>query len=92
VKSKNFFLTLNLFFTEEQSKSDRPLIGYFSASSEITGTLNEDLNLTALLHLFGAIAVWDYAASAPSVQIDMNPVVRGFAKQTIKCCDMAGKN
>ena len=60
---------------EEFSQSGRPLIGHFAACSEVTSTLNEDLNLTALLHLFGAIAVWDYASAAPSVHIDMNPDV-----------------
>ena len=62
-------------FSEEYSQSGRPLIGHFAACSEVTSTLNEDLNLTALLHLFGAIAVWDYASAAPSVHIDMNPDV-----------------
>ena len=57
------------------SQSGRPLIGHFAACSEVTSTLNEDLNVTALLHLFGAIAVWDYASAAPSVHIDMNPEV-----------------
>ena len=65
-------------FSEEYSQSGRPLIGHFAACSEITSTLNEDLNLTALLHLFGAIAVWDYASAAPSVHIDMNPDVSTF--------------
>ena len=46
----------------------------------MTSTLNEDLNLTALLHLFGAIAVWDYASAAPSVHIDMNPDVSSIHK------------
>ena len=59
------------------SQSGRPLIGHFAACSEVTSTLNEDLNITALLHLFGAIAVWDYASAAPSVHIDMNPEVSG---------------
>ena len=67
-------------FSEEYSQSGRPLIGHFAACSEVTSTLNEDLNLTALLHLFGAIAVWDYASAAPSVHIDMNPDVSSIHK------------
>ena len=73
MKFCEFVLRVN--FLEEYCQSGRPLIGHFAACSEVTSTLNEDLNLTALLHMFGAIAVWDYASAAPSVHIDMNPEV-----------------
>lgn len=55
------------------TNSGRQLIGCFSAASNITGTLNQDLAITALLHRYGALAFWDYAAAAPYVQIAMNP-------------------
>lgn len=48
-------------------------IGCFSAASNITGTLKQDLLITAILHKYGALAFWDYAAAAPYVKIAMNP-------------------
>lgn len=51
---------------------DRPqLIGSFSAASNVTGILTDTTAVSALLHRFGALAVWDYAAAAPYVGIDM---------------------
>ena len=37
--------------------------------------MNDDVSITALLHKYGALAFWDYAAAAPYVKIDMNPQV-----------------
>jgi selenocysteine lyase/cysteine desulfurase len=37
--------------------------------------MNDDVTITALLHKYGALAFWDYAAAAPYVKIDMNPKV-----------------
>jgi selenocysteine lyase/cysteine desulfurase len=53
----------------------RPIIGCFCAASNVTGILNDDLAITALLHSHGALAFWDYATAAPYVNIDMNPRV-----------------
>ena len=51
----------------------RPLIGSFSAASNVTGMLSPVHEIAALLHRHGAIACFDFAASAPYVEIDMNP-------------------
>jgi selenocysteine lyase/cysteine desulfurase len=51
----------------------RRLIGSFSAASNVTGMRSPVHEIAALLHRHGAIACFDYAASAPYVQIDMNP-------------------
>ena len=51
------------------------VIGCFSAASNVTGLLEDDLAVTALLHTYGALAFWDYAAAAPYVSIQMNPKV-----------------
>ena len=40
--------------------------------------MNDDVSITALLHKYGALAFWDYAAAAPYVKIDMNPKVLYF--------------
>jgi selenocysteine lyase/cysteine desulfurase len=52
--------------------ADRPLkIGSFSAASNVTGILSDTRAVGEVLHRHGALAVWDYAAAAPYVDIDM---------------------
>lgn len=52
--------------------ADRPLlIGSFSAASNVTGILSDTRTVAALLHRYGALSFWDYAAAAPYVEIDM---------------------
>jgi selenocysteine lyase/cysteine desulfurase len=52
---------------------DRPMrIGTFSAASNVTGIVTDVDAVTALLHEHGALSFWDFAASAPYVQIEMN--------------------
>jgi len=50
----------------------RPLkIGAFSAASNVTGIMTDTRAISSLLHRHGALAVWDYAAAAPYLEIDM---------------------
>ncbi len=51
----------------------RPRIGSFSAASNVTGLISPVGELAGMLHRHGALACFDYAASAPYVRIDMNP-------------------
>ncbi len=51
----------------------RMRIGSFSAASNVTGMITPVHEIAALLHAHGALACFDYAASAPYVEIDMNP-------------------
>lgn len=51
----------------------RRLIGSFSAASNVTGMISPVHDIAALLHRYGAIACFDYAASSPYVKIDMCP-------------------
>ena len=52
---------------------DRPfIVGSFSAVSNVTGILSDVPGITRTLHDHGALAVWDYAAGAPYLPIDMN--------------------
>lgn len=54
--------------------ADRPLkIGSFSAASNVTGIVTDTCAIASLLHEFGALSIWDYAAAAPYVAIEMNP-------------------
>lgn len=53
---------------------DRPLrIASFSAASNVTGILSDTHAITQLVHKYGALAFWDFAAAAPYVDIEMNP-------------------
>ncbi len=53
---------------------DRPLkIGSFSAASNVTGIVSDTRGITRLLHRYGALSFWDFAAAAPYVRIAMNP-------------------
>jgi selenocysteine lyase/cysteine desulfurase len=48
-------------------------IGSFSAASNVTGMRSPVGEIARLLHAHGAYACFDFAASAPYVEIDMNP-------------------
>jgi selenocysteine lyase/cysteine desulfurase len=52
------------------------LIGSFSAASNVTGISSQTYRITALLHQYGAVSFWDFAAAAPYVSIEMNPQSR----------------
>ena len=52
---------------------NRLRIGSFSAASNVTGLITDVRAIASLLHKHGALACFDYAASAPYVDIDMNP-------------------
>lgn len=54
--------------------ADRPLrIGSFSAASNVTGILSDTRAVSVLLHRHGALSLWDFAAAAPYVAIEMAP-------------------
>jgi selenocysteine lyase/cysteine desulfurase len=57
-----------------EAYADRPLrIGSFSAASNVTGILSDTRAISVLLHRHGALSVWDFAAAAPYVEIEMEP-------------------
>ncbi|MEI6649459.1 MAG: aminotransferase class V-fold PLP-dependent enzyme [Actinomycetes bacterium] len=65
---------IDISFLEKclEKYADRPLkIGSFSAASNVTGIISDSKAITRLLHKFGALAVWDYAAAAPYVKMEM---------------------
>ena len=55
------------------------LIGSFSAGSNVTGVVADTRKITVLLHKYGALSFWDFAAAGPHVKIDMNPSGTGSA-------------
>ena len=58
---------------EDPAYRGRQRIGSFSAASNVSGMISAVHEIAVLLHRYDAIACFDYAASAPYVQIDMNP-------------------
>ena len=66
---------LTVLRTELANYADRPLrIGAFSAASNVTGILTDTRAIARTLHEHDALSFWDFAAAAPYVEIDMNPV------------------
>ena len=58
---------------QQPQYQNRMKIGSFSAASNVTGMVSPVHEIAAILHRYDAIACFDYAASAPYVEIDMNP-------------------
>jgi selenocysteine lyase/cysteine desulfurase len=52
---------------------NRLRVGSFSAASNVTGIISPVNEIARLLHRHKALAFFDFAASAPYVNIDMNP-------------------
>ncbi|XP_047257398.1 cysteine desulfurase SufS isoform X2 [Capsicum annuum] len=51
--------------------TNRPMLGSFSACSNVTGTYSDTRAIARLLHKNGAFACFDFAASAPYAKIEM---------------------
>ncbi len=65
-------IDLNQLREELERYRQRPLlIGSFSAASNVTGIITDCDAVSSLLHEFGALAFWDFAAAAPYVGIEM---------------------
>lgn len=54
-----------------RAAAGRPVIGAFSAASNISGILTDTVAVSRLLKRHGALSVWDYAGGAPYLAIDM---------------------
>ena len=63
---------------ELQRFQDRPLkIGFLSAASNVTGIGSKTGKIAMLLHRYGALSFWDFAAAGPYVEIEMNMTEEG---------------
>jgi selenocysteine lyase/cysteine desulfurase len=58
---------------QEPAYRNRLRIGSFSAASNVTGMRSPVGEIARLLHAHAAFACFDFAASAPYIDIDMNP-------------------
>src|SRR5438477_905878 len=53
--------------------ASRPLkIGSFSAASNVTGIVSDTHAISDLLHRYGALSFWDFAAAAPYVDVKIH--------------------
>ncbi|MEQ1505332.1 MAG: aminotransferase class V-fold PLP-dependent enzyme [Myxococcota bacterium] len=58
--------------------ADRPLrIGSFSAASNVTGIGSKVGTVSRLVHKYGGVVFWDFAAAGPYVKIEMNLATDG---------------
>lgn len=93
---------VNLVALEAALRTARPgegtaVIGIFTVASNITGSFCQVDAVTALCHAHGALAVWDAAAAASHVRLDVNPKApggdaRALAKDALffSCHKLAG--
>jgi selenocysteine lyase/cysteine desulfurase len=66
-------IDLALLEVELRRHEARPLkIGSFSAASNVTGILSNTDAISSLLHRYGALSFWDFAAAAPYIAIEMD--------------------
>jgi selenocysteine lyase/cysteine desulfurase len=74
--SEDLHGSIDLIELEERLEeyADRPIkIGSFSAASNVTGIVSPVRDVSILLHRYGALSLWDFAAAAPYVGIRMDP-------------------
>ncbi|EFJ10534.1 hypothetical protein SELMODRAFT_128027 [Selaginella moellendorffii] len=66
---------IDMKYLEEELQNpkhaDRPMLGSFSACSNVTGVLADTRAIARLLHKHGALACFDFASCGPYVKIDM---------------------
>mmetsp|Transcript_29052 Transcript_29052/g.32590 ORF Transcript_29052/g.32590 Transcript_29052/m.32590 type:complete len:1297 (-) Transcript_29052:13-3903(-) len=63
-----------ILVNHRKTYSDCPfIIGSFSAASNVTGVIADDIAITKLLHKYGALSFWDYATGASYLNINVNP-------------------
>ncbi len=69
---------------ELERVQDRPLkIGSFSAASNVTGIVSNTAATASLLHRYGALSFWDFAAAAPYINVEMSPEGEGTWKDAV---------
>jgi selenocysteine lyase/cysteine desulfurase len=82
--AKNGQLDITVLETKLAQYAGRELkIGSFSAASNVTGIKTDVDRVSSLLHYYGAVSFWDYAAAAPYLAIDMNPAKLECAKDAV---------
>ena len=83
-EAKDGGICLNDLETQLQAHQNTSLkIGSFSAASNVTGIIQEQDAVAALLHQHQALSFWDFAAGAPYMKVAMNSDVVGANKDAL---------
>jgi selenocysteine lyase/cysteine desulfurase len=83
-EDRNGQIDLEHLDQELKKHADRPLlIGSFSAASNVTGIVSDTKAISSLLHKYGALSFWDFAAAAPYVDIEMGEASAGWHKDAV---------
>ena len=70
---KRLVITLFIIFVNHYIILGLPLIGCFSAASNVTGVMTDTIKISQIIHKYNGIALFDYATAAPYIKIDMHP-------------------
>eukprot|EP00934_Nitzschia_sp_Nitz4_P002828 Nitzschia sp. Nitz4//scaffold107_size73032//38978//44923//NITZ4_005762-RA/size73032-processed-gene-0.110-mRNA-1//1//CDS//3329532599//2818//frame0 len=73
----------NLEVTLQKYQKHSVKIGSFSATSNVSGIVADHLAITALLHKYGALSVWDFATAASYMNVEMNPIHPDYEPEAI---------
>lgn len=65
------------------AETKRPLVGFFTSVSRLTGMLADDVATSILLHQYNALSIWDYTSTVCCAPINMNPVLPGASKDAL---------
>ncbi|XP_035824879.1 uncharacterized protein LOC101846496 [Aplysia californica] len=76
-QTQDGLLDLDHLTWELKKGSKRQIIGSFSAASNVTGILTDVNAVSALVHKYKGIVLFDYACAGPYVDINMNPKGKG---------------
>uniref|UniRef100_A0A7S4ABA3 Aminotransferase class V domain-containing protein n=1 Tax=Pseudo-nitzschia australis TaxID=44445 RepID=A0A7S4ABA3_9STRA len=77
-----------ILISHRKNNPDCPfIIGSFSAASNVTGTVVDDIAITKLLHKHGALSFWDYATGASYLNVNINPTPSLYSDD--KAADLA---
>ena len=72
-EDRNGLIDLDVLEKQLVAFAHRPMkIGSFSAASNVTGIGSKTRETSSLMHRYGGVVFWDFAAAGPYVQIEMN--------------------
>ena len=71
------------FKLQKWAKTGLPLVGCFSAASNVTGILADTVRIAQIMHKHDGLAIFDYATAAPYVKIEMHPKEPNSSKDAI---------
>lgn len=65
------------------TETKRPLVGYFTSVSRLTGMLADDVATSILLHQYNALSIWDCSLTVSCATTSMNSTLPGANKDAL---------